>query len=53
MAERHRGIPAWKMSSWLTERHMTFAWASLGWVVLKDVYVYLVTTGTIDDLNTW
>jgi hypothetical protein len=32
---------------------MAFAWASLTWVVLTDVYVYLVSTGTVRDLSTW
>jgi hypothetical protein len=43
----------WKQSSWLNERHMAFAWSSLVWVVLTDVYVYLVSTGAVRDLNTW
>jgi hypothetical protein len=43
----------WKKSSWLNERHMAFAWFSLVWVVLTDVYIYLVSTGTVRDLNTW
>ena len=42
---------AW--SSWLNGRHMAFAWSSLVWVALTDLYVYLVSTGTIRDLNTW
>jgi hypothetical protein len=32
---------------------MAFAWLSLVWVVLTDVYILLVSTGTIRDLNTW
>jgi hypothetical protein len=32
---------------------MAFAWFSLVWVVLTDVYVLLVSTGTIRDLHTW
>jgi hypothetical protein len=43
----------WKMASWLNERHMPFAWVSLAWVVLTDVYIYLVSSGTVRDLNTW
>jgi hypothetical protein len=43
----------WTASSWLNERHMAFAWFSLVWVVLTDVYVLLVSTGTIRDLHTW
>jgi hypothetical protein len=43
----------WKGTSWLNERHGAFAWASLTWVVLTDLYIYLVSTGTIRDPNTW
>jgi hypothetical protein len=49
-AARHQ---AWRGSSWLNERHMLFAWCSLVWVALTDVYVYLVSSGTIRDWNTW
>jgi hypothetical protein len=47
---RHR---AWSWSSWLNERHMLVAWCSLVWVALTDAYIYLLSTGTIRDLNTW
>ncbi len=43
----------WKGSSWLNTRHMAFAWFSLVWVAFTDLYIYLVSTGTIRDLNTW
>jgi hypothetical protein len=43
----------WKKSSWLNERHMLFAWLSLVWVAFTDLYVYLVSSGTIRDLHTW
>ena len=43
----------WKRSSWLNERHMAFAWFSLVWVAFTDFYIYLVSSGTIRDLNTW
>ena len=43
----------WKGSTWLNDRHMLFAWVSLVWVCLTDLYIYLVSTGTIRDLNTW
>lgn len=43
----------WKRSSWLNGRHMQFAWLSLVWVVFTDVYISLVSSGTIQDLNTW
>lgn len=45
--------PVWRGSTWFNVRHMTFAWFSLVWVVFTDVYIYLVSTGTIRDLNTW
>ena len=44
---------AFKKISWLNERHMNFAWASLIWVGFTDVYVRLVSMGVITDLNTW
>jgi hypothetical protein len=44
---------AWKKASWFNGRHMQFAWASLVWVMLTDVYVRLVAMGVIRDLNTW
>jgi hypothetical protein len=43
----------WRVSTWFNERHMAIAWVSLVWVVWTDVYVYLVATGTIRDVNTW
>jgi hypothetical protein len=43
----------WKKSSWLNARHMQFAWISLFWVVFTDVYILLVASGRIKDLNTW
>jgi len=43
----------WKGSSWLNERHMLFAWCSLVWVAFTDLYVYLLSTGTLRDWNTW
>jgi hypothetical protein len=44
---------AWRLASWLNGRHGLFAWCSLVWVVLTDVYIYLVARGIIIDLNTW
>jgi hypothetical protein len=44
---------AWKAASWFNLRHMGFAWASLIWVVLSDVYVRLVSMGVLHDFNTW
>ena len=43
----------WKRASWLNARHMLFAWMSLFWVGFSDLYVRLVSTGVIRDLNTW
>lgn len=43
----------WKGSTWLNERHMLFAWCSLFWVAFTDLYIYLVSSGAIQDLNTW
>jgi hypothetical protein len=37
----------------MNERHMAFAWSSLVWVAFTDFYIYLVSSGTIRDLNTW
>jgi len=43
----------WKRATWFNERHMQFAWLSLVWVMVTDVYVRLVSMGVIHDLNTW
>jgi hypothetical protein len=43
----------WSGSTWLNERHMAFAWVSLVWVAFTDAYIYMVSSGTIRDLNTW
>ena len=43
----------WRRATWLNERHMLFAWVSLVWVMLTDVYVRLVSMGIIHDFNTW
>jgi len=32
---------------------MLFAWCSLVWVACTDLYVYLLSTGTVHDLSTW
>ena len=44
---------AWRVTTWLNERHAAFAWASLVWVVVTDLYIYLVARGIVRDLNTW
>jgi len=43
----------WRRSSWLNARHMAFAWLSLVWVAFTDLYIYLVSSGAVRDLNTW
>lgn len=43
----------WKLSTWLNERHMFFAWISLFWVMFTDFYIWAVCNGWITDLNTW
>lgn len=43
----------WTWSSWLNAHHMTIAWCSLVWVALTDLYVYLLSTGIIHDVNSW
>lgn len=42
---------AWKLSSYLNEWHMLFAWASLISVGTTDFYIRLVATGAIRDLK--
>ena len=42
----------WIWSSWLNARHMTFAGCSLVWVALTDLYIYLISSGSIRDVNT-
>jgi hypothetical protein len=32
---------------------MLFAWMSLGWILLADIYVRLVSMSIIPDINTW
>ena len=43
----------WRGATWFNERHAKFAWSSLIWVGLTDVYVRLVSMGVITDYNTW
>lgn len=43
----------WKRASWFNERHKQFAWISMIWAALSDVYVRLVSMGVIHDFNTW
>jgi len=44
---------AFKKATWFNTRHMKFAWMSLIWVMVTDVYVRLVSMGVIHDFNTW
>ena len=44
---------AWKKVSLLNSKHMLWAWISMIWVALTDLYVMLVSRGVITDLNTW
>ena len=39
----------WVVVTKLNARHMEFAWASLIFVALTDLYVRLVSSGTISD----
>ena len=41
----------WTMVSSLNKRHMQIAWVSLVWVALTDLYVFLLSAGTISDLR--
>ncbi|MFN8138633.1 MAG: hypothetical protein U0R49_02425 [Fimbriimonadales bacterium] len=48
---KHKGLHRlWKLATRLNERHAEFAWISLVWVGLTDVYVRLVTSGVIQDV---
>lgn len=42
---------AWNMVSRLNEHHMLYAWISLVWVALTDLYVRLVSMGMIQDVR--
>jgi hypothetical protein len=41
----------WKTFTKLNERHMLFAWMSLIWVALSDLYVRLLAMGVIHDIR--
>lgn len=47
---KHR---AWSRVSCWNESHKKWAWSSLIWVALTDLYIRLVAMGTITDFNTW
>ncbi|MBT3648724.1 MAG: succinate dehydrogenase [Flavobacteriales bacterium] len=42
-----------KVATWLNQRHERFAWISMIWIVVADLYIRLVSMGYIVDLNTW
>jgi hypothetical protein len=44
---------AWKRATWFNERHQEFAWVSLIWVMIADLYIRLLSAGVIHDFNTW
>ncbi len=44
---------AWSLVSILNRNHQLWAWMSLVWVAFADVYVRLVSSGVINDPNTW
>jgi hypothetical protein len=39
----------WTQVSKLNAKHMQFAWISLFWVLLTDLYIRLVASGAISD----
>jgi len=43
----------WDWVTTFNERHRVWAWASLIWIVLTDLYIRLVANGHITDPNTW
>jgi hypothetical protein len=42
---------AWTQVSKLNARHMQFAWITLATLMLTDLYIALVASGTISDLR--
>ena len=44
---------AYQKVSWLNRHHKLFAWISLIWMALTDLYVRLVAQGDFMDINTW
>ena len=43
----------WKGVSILNSRHMFWAWISMIWVALSDIYIRMVSKGYWVDINTW
>ncbi len=46
-------LGSFKQATWFNSRHMQFAWLSLIWVMVTDLYVRLVSMGVIHDFHTW
>lgn len=44
---------AWKKVSFWNESHKKWAWSSLIFVALTDLYIRLVAWGVVPDFNTW
>ena len=42
-----------KIVGWLNRRHELFAWLSLIWIMIADLYIRMVSMGYINDPNTW
>jgi hypothetical protein len=42
---------AWGRISWLTARHMQLAWISLVWLVITDLYIFLLARNAFSDLR--
>ena len=38
---------------WFNRRHELFAWLSLVWIMVADLYIRMVSMGYINDPNTW
>ncbi|TMQ04630.1 MAG: succinate dehydrogenase [Deltaproteobacteria bacterium] len=46
-------LGSWRQAGWFNARHMQFAWASLVWVMVADLYVRLLSMGYLCDFHTW
>ncbi len=46
-------LGTWKRATWFNMRHMQFAWLSLVWVMVTDLYVRLLSMHCFHDFNTW
>ena len=42
-----------KVVDWFNRRHELFAWLSLVWIMIADLYIRMVSMGHITDPNTW